>query len=356
MDVWLHGRPLLAGSTLLLGDVSGHRPIRGCLVPSRGGHSQVNLTSLLINKLLTRGDAQLYDQAAPPLPPTSRNSVLCFHFSRHAPLAQVGLLLGLRLVCPPVELLLNRLPEDREHHRLADVRQEARLQPTPKEPGEPVLLDHALDGSDVAKVGVAARLLQRLNHAQRVGDCVRHGRGADADRSVTRQLHLALRLGNLGLKEVEGDEPRVVPDPVGSKVGASTIVQHANAALGNLLLQHGECGVALHLESGLKGVDRGKENTPGGTTSGGKCRHSRDGHVGVEGLESSEHSGVGRGVTETRQRVLNYGEAHTLVKTFDTTLLRAIGKPLVSNIITMASSLPKARRPKFRPKQHKRNR
>mmetsp|Transcript_2942 Transcript_2942/g.6112 ORF Transcript_2942/g.6112 Transcript_2942/m.6112 type:complete len:451 (+) Transcript_2942:88-1440(+) len=227
------------------------------------------------------------------------------------------LLLGRRLV----QLLLDRLPEDGENHGLADVRQQARLQPATEEAGEAVLGDDALDGGDVAEVGVGGGLLQRLDHAQRVGHGVGHGGGADADGGVARQLHLALLLGNLRLQEVEGDEPGVVADPVGGEVGGGAAVEHADAALGHLLLQQGEGGIALHLEGGLEGVDGGEEDTKRGATGGGECGHHGNGHVGLEGLEGSEHASVGSSVAEARQGVLNDGEPNTLVQTGDAALL-----------------------------------
>ena len=63
-----------------------------------------------------------------------------------------------------------------------------------EEAGVAILLNDALDGGDVAVVGVAVSLLDGFDDAQGVGHRVRHGGGADADGGIAHQLHLALGL------------------------------------------------------------------------------------------------------------------------------------------------------------------
>ena len=64
----------------------------------------------------------------------------------------------------------------------------------------------------------------------------------------------------------------------------------------------------LHLQRRLEGVDGGEGNAPRGA-SGGRERGLRgDGHVGRELAEGHEDTGVGRGVSEAGEGVLDDGE------------------------------------------------
>ena len=65
-----------------------------------------------------------------------------------------------------VELRLDALPRDGEHHRLQHVGGDARGQTADEQALHAVLLKDAIDSAHVSQIGVSGRLLHRLDDAQ----------------------------------------------------------------------------------------------------------------------------------------------------------------------------------------------
>mmetsp|Transcript_4394 Transcript_4394/g.11011 ORF Transcript_4394/g.11011 Transcript_4394/m.11011 type:complete len:254 (-) Transcript_4394:356-1117(-) len=216
-----------------------------------------------------------------------------------------------------VELLLDGLPGNAEHHGLQDVGEQAGLQATAKQRADAALLHDALDGAGIAEVGVGAGLLDGLNDAQAIGYAVGDRGSADTDTSVANQLHLALLLRHCQLQRVEGREPGVVAHPVGREVGAGATVKCADALLGHPLVELLERLGALNLQGGLVAVDGHDENAPCGATDRGEGSLNAHGHAGVIGVSHRQDTGVGGGVAEAADRGLYDGVRQTAVETAD---------------------------------------
>ena len=150
------------------------------------------------------------------------------------------------------ELLVDELPEDREHQTLHTVGQDLGLQATAEQTAQTVLLDDAAEGLGVRDL-LSVTLLVHLDHADRVGAGVRHGRGAETDHGTTSQLLGGLVVARQHLVEVVvHEEPRVVTHESCGGGSDGTLEESAGASSSELSHELLHTVLTLHLPMNLK--------------------------------------------------------------------------------------------------------